>query len=57
MQDAATTTSAAAELMSSGNYFCYIAAQLDLPERLSTNALLEVLNALMTREAFQNLYK
>lgn len=32
-------------------------AQLDLPERLSTNALLEVLNALMTREAFQNLYK
>lgn len=26
MQDAATTTSAAAELMSSGNYFCYIAA-------------------------------
>lgn len=31
--------------------------QLDLPEHLSTNALLEVLNALMTREAFQNLYK
>lgn len=26
MQDSATTTSAAAELMSSGNYFCYIAA-------------------------------
>ena len=26
MKDAATTTSAAAELMSSGNYFCYIAA-------------------------------
>ena len=26
MQDAATTTSAAAETMSSGNYFCYIAA-------------------------------
>ena len=26
MQDAATTTSAAAEPMSSGNYFCYIAA-------------------------------
>jgi putative aldouronate transport system substrate-binding protein len=26
MQDAATTTSAAAELMSSGNYFCYSAA-------------------------------
>ena len=32
-------------------------AQLDLPERLSTNALLEVLNALMTREAFRNLCK
>ena len=31
--------------------------QLDLPEHLSTNALLEVLNALMTRETFQNLYK
>ena len=31
--------------------------QLDLPERLSTNALLEVLNALMTREAFRNLCK
>ena len=26
MKDAATTTSAAAELMSSGNYFCYVAA-------------------------------
>ena len=26
MQDAATTTTAAAEAMSSGNYFCYIAA-------------------------------
>ncbi len=31
-------------------------AQLDLPEHLSTNALLEVLNALMTREEFQKLY-
>ena len=31
--------------------------QLDLPEHLSTNALLEVLNALMTREAFRNLCK
>lgn len=31
--------------------------QLNLPERLSTNALLEVLNALMTREAFRNLCK
>ena len=31
--------------------------QLDLPEHLRTNALLEVLNALMTRETFQNLYK
>ena len=31
-------------------------AQLDLPEHLSTNALLEVLNALMTREEFQNLH-
>ena len=31
--------------------------QLDLPEHLSTNALLEVLNALMTREAFRNLRK
>ena len=31
--------------------------QLDLPEHLSTNALLEVLNALMTRDEFQNLYK
>ena len=31
--------------------------QLDLPEPLSTNALLEVLNALMTREAFRNLCK
>ena len=30
-------------------------AQLDLPEHLSTNALLEVLNALMTREEFQKL--
>lgn len=28
----------------------------DLPEHLSTNALLEVLNALMTREEFQKLY-
>lgn len=28
-----------------------------LPEHLSTNALLEVLNALMTREAFRNLCK
>ena len=32
-------------------------ARLDLPEHLSTNALLEVLNALMTRDEFQNLYK
>ena len=31
-------------------------AQLDLPEHLSTNAMLEVLNALMTREEFQKLY-
>ena len=31
-------------------------AKLDLPEHLSTNALLEVLNALMTREEFQKLY-
>ena len=31
-------------------------AQFDLPEHLSTNALLEVLNALMTREEFQKLY-
>ena len=31
--------------------------QLDLPEHLSTNALLEVLNVLMTREAFRNLCK
>lgn len=31
--------------------------QLDLPEHLSTNALLDVLNALMTREAFRNLCK
>ena len=31
-------------------------AQLDLPEHLSTNALLEVLNALMSREEFQKLY-
>lgn len=31
-------------------------AQLDLPEHLSTNALLEVLNALMTRKEFQKLY-
>ena len=31
-------------------------AQLDLPEHLSTNALLEVLNALMTREEFQKLH-
>ena len=31
-------------------------AQLALPEHLSTNALLEVLNALMTREEFQKLY-
>lgn len=31
-------------------------AQLDLPEHLSSNALLEVLNALMTREEFQKLY-
>lgn len=31
-------------------------AQLDQPEHLSTNALLEVLNALMTREEFQKLY-
>ena len=31
--------------------------QLDLPEHLSTNALLEVLNALMTRDAFRNLCK
>lgn len=31
-------------------------AQLDLPEHLSTNALLEVLNALMTHEEFQKLY-
>ena len=31
-------------------------AQLDLPEHLSTNALLEVLNAFMTREEFQKLY-
>ena len=31
-------------------------AQLDLPEHLSTNALLEVLNALMAREEFQKLY-
>ena len=31
-------------------------AQLDLPEHLSTNALLEVLNALMTCEEFQKLY-
>ena len=31
-------------------------AQLDLPEHLSTNALLEVFNALMTREEFQKLY-
>ena len=31
--------------------------QLELPEHLSTNALLEVLNALMTREAFRNLCK
>lgn len=30
-------------------------AQLDLPEHLSTNALLEVLNALMSREEFQKL--
>ena len=32
-------------------------ALLDLPEHLSTNALLDVLNALMTREQFQNLSK
>ena len=31
-------------------------AQLDLPEHLSTNALLEVLNALMTPDEFQKLY-
>ena len=31
-------------------------AQLALPEHLSTNALLEVLNAPMTREEFQKLY-
>lgn len=34
----------------------WLLAQLDLPEHLSTNALLEVLNALMTREEFQKLY-
>ena len=31
--------------------------QLDLPERLSANALLEVLNALMTREEFLSMYR
>ena len=33
-----------------------VLAQLDLPEHLSTNALLEVLNALMTPDEFQKLY-
>ncbi len=38
MQDAATTTSAAAETMSSGNYFCYIAAY-SYPEKDTASSL------------------
>ena len=39
MQDAATTTSMAAELMASGNYFCYIASY-SYPEADTANSLM-----------------